>query len=322
MKSLQTKDHPSYFTTSIFHRFQDQVHQWYPILHSDFTLHFFQTKAAGFPYSTISCLSLLVAAIASLVDGRPHSPHYESALSMMPIAMQECSITTSSEASMHLTLACFGKRPRGGLTTSSLPTGSCPWDHFSDSNALSTSSLCGTLRNSEAYSPNETLQSLFNFCTEVNLQQVLNRYASSATDVLGTYEDGAPHSERQANSSQTPGSLQDSFCPDNDLGSLSINDPICRAKYHMYEVSIYWPAIYRIMLDGFVDTELLPHRALFFESVTSFLGAAQTALRGCLPKAWFLCASQSFRSPVSSDVHRATDLGTPGGFGGCSAWAK
>jgi hypothetical protein len=94
MKSQQTKDHSAYFTTSIFRRFQDQVHQWYPILHSDFTLHFLESKAAGFPYSTISCLSLLVAAIASLVDDRPHSSHYEAALSMMPITIQECSITS------------------------------------------------------------------------------------------------------------------------------------------------------------------------------------------------------------------------------------
>jgi hypothetical protein len=94
MKSQQTKDHSAYFTTSIFRRFQDQIHQWYPILHSDFTFHFFESKAAGFSYSTISCLSLLVAAIASLVDDRPHSSHYEAALSMMPIAIQECSITS------------------------------------------------------------------------------------------------------------------------------------------------------------------------------------------------------------------------------------
>ena len=94
MKSQQTKGHSAYFTTSIFRRFQDQVHQWYPILHPDFTLHFFESSAAGFPYSTISCLSLLVAAIACLVDDRPHSPHYEAALSMMPIAIQECSITS------------------------------------------------------------------------------------------------------------------------------------------------------------------------------------------------------------------------------------
>ncbi|KAJ6051640.1 hypothetical protein N7499_010984 [Penicillium canescens] len=290
MKSQQTKVHSAYFTTSIFRRFQDQIHQWYPILHSDFTFHFFESKAAGFPYSTISCLSLLVAAIASLVDGRPHTSHYEAALSMMPIAIQECSITTLSEASMHLNLPYFGKRLRCGVTTTPLPTSTCMWDHFGDSNTPSSSSLFGTLQDSEAYSPNETLQSLFNFCTEINLQQVLNGYASSATEVLSTYDDGSPHTERKANPSHALGSLPDSFSPDNGLESQNINGPICRAKYHMYEVSIYWPVIYRIILDGFADSELLPYGRLFFESVTSFLGAAKIALRVCLPKAWFLCA--------------------------------
>jgi hypothetical protein len=36
----------------------------------------------------------------------------------------------------------------------------------------------------------------------------------------------------------------------------------------------------------------------------------------------FLCRAQSFRSAVSSVAHRATVLGIPWGFGGCSAWAK
>jgi hypothetical protein len=94
MNSQQINGHSTDFTTSMFRRFQDQVHQWYPILHSDFTPQFIDSNAAGFPCSTISCLSLLVAAIASLVDDRPHSSHYEAALSMIPIAMQEYSITS------------------------------------------------------------------------------------------------------------------------------------------------------------------------------------------------------------------------------------
>lgn len=94
MNSQQTNGHSTDFTTSMFRRFQDQVHQWYPTLHSDFTPQFIDSNAAGFPCSTISCLSLLVTAIASLVDDRPHSTHYEAALSMMPIAMQEYSVTS------------------------------------------------------------------------------------------------------------------------------------------------------------------------------------------------------------------------------------
>lgn len=94
MNSQQTNGHSTDFAISIFRRFQDQVHQWYPILHSDFTPQFIDSNAAGFPCSTISCLSHFVAAIASLVDDRPHSSHYEAALSMMPIAVQEYSITS------------------------------------------------------------------------------------------------------------------------------------------------------------------------------------------------------------------------------------
>jgi hypothetical protein len=79
---------------SIFIRFQDQVHRWYPVLHHDFTRHFFESNAAGFPYSTKSCLSLLVASFASLDDYRPPSSHYKAALSMFPIVIQESSVTS------------------------------------------------------------------------------------------------------------------------------------------------------------------------------------------------------------------------------------
>jgi hypothetical protein len=58
----------------------------------------------------------------------------------------------------------------------------------------------------------------------------------------------------------------------------------------MYEISIYWPVIYRIILDGIANTESLPYGSLFFQSVTGFLDAAKIALGVCLPKAWFLYA--------------------------------
>lgn len=75
-------------------RFQEQVHRWYPILHSNFTADFFDTIALGFPSSTMSCLSLLVMAIASLGDGAWQSLHFEAALSMLPTVIQESSITS------------------------------------------------------------------------------------------------------------------------------------------------------------------------------------------------------------------------------------
>lgn len=72
--------------------------------------------------------------------------------------------------------------------------------------------------------------------------------------------------------------------------SQDIDGAVCRAKFHLYEVSTYWPAIYRIIMTGSADAELLPYGPLFFQSVTSFIGSANFALRVCLPKAWFLCA--------------------------------
>ena len=70
---------------------------------------------------------------------------------------------------MHLDLPCFGKTLRSGLTTTLLPTSKYMWDYFGDSNKPSRSSLSGILQDSEACSPNGTLQLLFNFCTKVNL---------------------------------------------------------------------------------------------------------------------------------------------------------
>jgi hypothetical protein len=71
---------------------------------------------------------------------------------------------------------------------------------------------------------------------------------------------------------------------------LDTYSAVHRAKYHMYEVNGYWPVIYRIILNGSADPELLPYGPLFFESVTAFLSDANMALWICRPKAWFLCA--------------------------------
>ncbi|KAB8224278.1 hypothetical protein BDV33DRAFT_199673 [Aspergillus novoparasiticus] len=172
-----------------------------------------------------------------------------------------------------------------------MPASTNMWDRFGGSNTPSRSSLSGIPQNRGTYSPNEALQALFNFCTEMNLQQELTGYATSATDVRSTYDDDSLHTKRTANSSHTPGSSSETLFSDNALGSQSINGPICRAKYYMYEVSMYWPVIYRIILDGITDTELLPYGPLFFESVTRFLSAAKVALGVCVPKAWFLYAS-------------------------------
>lgn len=177
------------------------------------------------------------------------------------------------------------------------------WDHFGGLNTPSRSSLSGVSLNSEVNSPNEILQSLFDFCTEVNLQQELTGYATSATDVRSTYDDDSPQTERTTNSSYAPSSSSETLFADNGLGSQSINSPICRAKYHMYEVSMYWPVIYRIILNGITNTELLPYGPLFFESVTGFIGAAKVALGVCLPKAWFLYARFVLAVPLLVQIY-------------------
>jgi hypothetical protein len=205
---------------------------------------------------------------------------------------------------MHFNLPGFSKELRSGLTTiPMMPTSTYMWDHSGCPNTpsrSSLSSLSGIPQNTEAYSPNETLQSFFDFCTEINLQQELTGYVTIATDVLSTYDDGSPHAERTANSSHVPDYSSERLSPDNSLDSQNISGPICRAKHQIYEVSIYWPAIYRIILDGVADAELLSYGPQFFESVTSFLSAAKIAIGVCLPKAWFLCARFVLKVPLSS----------------------
>ncbi|KAL4932598.1 fungal specific transcription factor domain-containing protein [Aspergillus undulatus] len=335
-------------------RFQNQVHWWYPVLHADFTRHFFESNAAGFPYSTKSCLFLLVASIESFGDDRPQSSRYEAALSMMPIVIQESSLTSvqclilfsiyyacllqprqayeyiqaaflkvqpflkgpslaegspeshlltrlywtiyliESEISMYLNLSPVGKTLRGQSTMVPLPTNVDMWEYYADSNSPSASSLSGNPLS--RYSPTESPQSFSHISTEVNIQLVLNNYASPVTDMPSTCNGGSPHTEGTATPSNPLGSLPALDSPYNGLHSQNnptqpMDDPICRAKYHMYEVIIHWPVIYRVIVDGSADPELLPYGPLFFESVISFLCAARTALRVCPPKTWFFCAS-------------------------------
>ncbi|KAL5000432.1 hypothetical protein BDV10DRAFT_200151 [Aspergillus recurvatus] len=315
----------------ILRRFQDQVHQWYPVLHSDFTLQFFESSAAGFPPSAKSCLSLLVASIASLGDTPRQTSYYEAALSMVPIVIGEFSVTSlqclvlfsiyfaglpqprqayeyiqaaflklqavlKSEISMHLNLSPLSKTLRGQLATIPLPTSTDLWDYFDDINSPSSSSLSGIIQSSEEYSPTESLKPRLYLPTEVNIQLALNSYASSETEILDTCNDGFPQASHTAGPSRSRSPLFDNFSACNGPDSPNTlpqytNDPICRAKYHLYEISIYWPMIYRIIMNGSADAEILPSGPLFFESVSNFLSASNIALWVCPPKAWFFCAS-------------------------------
>jgi hypothetical protein len=153
--------------------------------------------------------------------------------------------------------------------------------------------MSDALPHSEGHSPSKALPELSSLWTELNLQQALSSYASSTPEMLSTARgnDCFPQSDK----SGTPNrALPDMWLWDSNLQFQSLAEDIShtvnQAKYYMYEVSSYWPAIYRIILNGGADSELLPYGPLFFESVTSFLCAARIALSLCRPKAWFLCA--------------------------------
>ncbi|KAH3503703.1 hypothetical protein KXW24_008053 [Aspergillus fumigatus] len=341
---------------SILLRFQDQVHRWCPVLHHDFTRHFVESNAAGFPYSQKSCLSLLVASLASLDDYRSLSSHYKAAQSMIPIVIQESSVTSvqclvlfsiycavllqprqayeyiqaaslklqpllnspyfaegspelhllsrlywtihliESEISMHFALPCMGKTMHSQLTKTPLPTCVDAWNYSSGSSQPSTPSSSAVPLSRD--SPVESPQMFSRLSTELNLQLILNNYASSVTDMRSCYNDGSLHVENTA----SPGNPLDplpalaSTCkgsdsPNSPHPSQHMDDPVCQAKSHLYEAMLYWPVIYRVIMDGSADHELLPYASLFFESVISFLGAARIAIRVCPLKAWFFGAS-------------------------------
>ncbi|KAL2821677.1 hypothetical protein BJX63DRAFT_223885 [Aspergillus granulosus] len=332
----------------ILHRFQEQFYQWFPVLHPDFTIHFFETNAAGFPHSTKACLSLLVSSLASLGHGQLHRSNSDAAFSMLPIVIQECSVTSAqclvlfslyfasllqprqaytyirlaflkiqplvkspyltqepseitlttrlywtiylmeSEISMHLNLTSGRKLCCNNSTTIPLPTSAYMWDCAAGSNTPWRSSpFSGTPPSGQGYLANSHL------ATEIHLQLVLNNHTSpvAAAETSST--------EANACSSSPLASLQDTLLFPHTASHATQFDhthqisesPVCLAKYHLYEVSAYWPVIYRIILDGIADSELLPYGPLFFECVTSFLGAAQMAIAVCPAKTWFLCAS-------------------------------
>ncbi|KAJ5470482.1 hypothetical protein N7530_007839 [Penicillium desertorum] len=270
----------------ILHTFYAHTHQLYPVLHPDFTLHFRESSAAGFPPSTMSCLSLLVASLAHISHDQTQSSPFEVALSMLSIVIQEHSVTSVHELSMHLSLSSIGGTMRGHLAMISLPTNTDVWDWSDDPHSLSRLSSSDGSHISEAYSRTEPP---FHLSTEIQIQTVLNKYTSSRMDDLSASKEilDLDHPLTFALDMLCP-----SIAPDSPSQPISqhIDGAVCRAKYHLYEVSIYWPVIYRIIINGSADPELLPYAPLFFQSVTSLLGSANLALRICLPKTWFLCA--------------------------------
>ncbi|PKX89044.1 uncharacterized protein P174DRAFT_414689, partial [Aspergillus novofumigatus IBT 16806] len=327
----------------ILRRVEERIHPWYPVLHSEFTTHFFEACATGFIPSTISCLSHLVIAVSSLVKNSPHSSHFEAALTMMGTVMHECSVTSvqclilfavyqaylirprqayeyiqaaflkiqpflKSETYTHLNLSVPSKTLRGQSNLVPLPSSKDMWSSPSDQNAPSNSSLPVTPQGSGLDSPSEPLQSLSHFRIEVDLQQALDAYATSGmaaseiyNGVFSTADEPIPNERLRT----FPDMLSAGIKLQSSGFGLDTYSAVHRAKYHMYEVNGYWPVVYRIILNGSADPELLPYGPLFFESVTAFLSDANMALWICRPKAWFLCASMY---TISMAALRATDV--------------
>jgi hypothetical protein len=189
---------------------------------------------------------------------------------------------------------------RGHLAMISLPTNTDVWDWSDDPHSLSRLSSSDGSHISEAYSRTEPP---FHLSTEIQIQTVLNKYTSSRMDDLSASKEilDLDHPLTFALDMLCP-----SIAPDSPSQPISqhIDGAVCRAKYHLYEVSIYWPVIYRIIINGSADPELLPYAPLFFQSVTSLLGSANLALRICLPKTWFLCARYVLLAAVLSLLSR------------------
>lgn len=194
---------------------------------------------------------------------------------------------------MHLNLSVPSKPLRGQTKLVPLPSSNDMWSSPSDQNAPSNSSLAEIPQGSDLDSPSQPLQSLSHFRIEVDLQQALDAYATSgmaASEIYNGVFSTADEPIPKERLSTFPDMLSAGIKLHSSGFGLDNYSAVHRAKYHMYEVNGYWPVIYRIILNGSADTELLPYGPLFFESVTAFLSDANIALCVCRPKAWFLCA--------------------------------
>lgn len=80
-------------TNRIIRIFTERVHVWYPCFHPSITNHLFEANSSCFSPSTKSCSCLLVASIAfTLSEVQPDYAHFEAALSMLPMVLQEDSV--------------------------------------------------------------------------------------------------------------------------------------------------------------------------------------------------------------------------------------
>ncbi|KAL4916409.1 hypothetical protein BDW62DRAFT_218758 [Aspergillus aurantiobrunneus] len=246
--------------------------------------------------TSIQCLILFSIYYASLLQPRHAYDYIQAAFLKVRPAIKGAFLTEDSSewrlltrlywiiyllerhVSLHLNLPAIGKALRTHLQTIPLPTDTDLWDYIRDPNPSARSSSSTEPQNGKAYSPQDARQP----------------HSIISTDVPSIWNEHSPSSEER-HSNHSIGSMpimnpglsshpQDRTSP-SDAGA------VYQAKSHLYAVSTYWPAIYRIIMNGVAEPELLAQAPLFFESVTGFLDTAHIALRVCPPKAWSLCAS-------------------------------
>lgn len=82
-------------TDRIIHIFTERIDVWYPCFHPSVTNRLFEMNSSCFPPSTESCSCLLVASIAlTLSKAQSDSAHFQAAVSMLPIVLQEDSMVS------------------------------------------------------------------------------------------------------------------------------------------------------------------------------------------------------------------------------------
>lgn len=224
---------------------------------------------------------------------------------MLSSSPPETYLTIRSEISMHLNLSAAHNRPQPGRSYApiAIPTNDKYWDIFAE---LGPSRSWSTPTPDP---PNHPQRDSVHLSQELYLQQLIDKRMDSATEA-------DPTSTSSVEGDLILQWLLDSLPPlppfnvtsmSQNIASRHQHAALLRAKYHAYEMSCYWPAIYRAIALDFADPELLAHASLFIESIMSFLGTANFAIRVCIPKSWplaarYVCAkSQQFPFfPLSS----------------------
>ncbi|KAL4863627.1 hypothetical protein BDV12DRAFT_201884 [Aspergillus spectabilis] len=220
---------------ALLHSFYTKVQLCYPVLHPTFTEQLFAAKSYGFPSSVNSCLCLLVQTLQKT------SPDGQLTHRLYWIIFV---IKSEFSPHFHLASATFNaKNP-----SLSLPAASeAIWEFPNDTTISPDTSTC-------------PVQAPYLFRKEIELQRLIDQDANHPSI-------NAPLNSKSQDSRQ----LLTEWCsslPESIAFALTIKSSeqalrpewvsLIRVKYHAYEASLYWPAVYHIMVTGHPDPELLP----------------------------------------------------------------